>query len=92
MGAVDVRDINLDTAVKFEDKMICVDVGASHPLNRPARITIEGIYVPDGRDGARYKAKLQKAAERAGGKFVDYLPTDGKWLFDVNHFVTNAAA
>jgi len=85
-GAVDVRGIDLDKAVQFGNKELRVDVGARHSLNGPARVALEGIFVPDGRDCARYETKLRHVTQRAGATFLSFAPAHGVWRFQVDCF------
>merc|ERR1719399_2273423 len=85
-GAVDVRGINLDKAVQFGNKGLRIDVGMRHPLNSPAKVTLEGIFVPGGRDCARYEQQLRQATQCAGATFLGFAPNDGVWRFEVDRF------
>ena len=76
----------MSVAVQFGNKELRVDVGTRHPLNSPAKVTLEGIFVPGGRDCARYEQKLRQATQCAGATFLGFAPNDGVWRFEVDRF------
>ncbi|KAL3914667.1 MAG: hypothetical protein SGARI_000004 [Bacillariaceae sp.] len=97
-GAVDVRGANLDKIVVIEPKAVSVyteeeDNGTKPTvgtkLNRPAILTMEGIFPPEGASPEameKYKRKIAKQTMRMDADLIDYDPATGEWKLKVKHF------
>ncbi|CAG5118198.1 unnamed protein product, partial [Candidula unifasciata] len=66
-------------------------------LNKKAEITLDCVWPsdkstrspiknPDRLKLMNYAEKLEETAAKIGGKFIDYRPETGSWVFQVNHF------
>lgn len=86
-GHTDVRGLDLDSLVRFAHREVEVVVQTDHPLNKPACITLENIFVPNGKDCQQFCDKVERMTTKAGNKLVDYAPATGRWSFDVLGFV-----
>ena len=86
-GHTDVRGLDLDSLVRFAHREIEVVVKTGHPLNKPACITLENVFVPNGKDCQQFCDKVERMTTKAGNKLVDYAPATGRWSFDVLGFV-----
>jgi len=99
-GAVDVRGVDIDTVVIIESKNVSVYDEAEETgekpqqgskLNRPAVITMYGVYPKDGaQSSAEAKAKLtrkiKKTTEKMGAELLSFEEESGLWMFRVGHF------
>jgi hypothetical protein len=96
-GAVDVRFADLDRIILIEPKSVSVyteeeemgikpEVGVK--LNRPAVLTLEGVFPPDGGPEVveKFKRKVAKQTLKLKAELVDYDPDSGIWKLRVNHF------
>jgi hypothetical protein len=86
-GHTDVRGLDLDSLVRFAHREVEVVVKTGHPLNKPACITLENVFVPNGKDCQQFCDKVERMTTKAGNKLVDYAPATGRWSFDVLGFV-----
>ena len=99
-GAVDVRGVDLDSTVVIESKNVSVyddaELNGNKPkqgskLNRPAVITMFGIY-PKAGSGASSEAKekfakrIKKTTKEMGAELISFDPDGGEWKFRVGHF------
>uniref|UniRef100_UPI00358ED8AF nuclear pore complex protein Nup98-Nup96-like n=1 Tax=Myxine glutinosa TaxID=7769 RepID=UPI00358ED8AF len=104
-GPVDVTGLNLDTIVRIRRRGVVVypDETTKPPcgmgLNRPAEVTLEGIWptdktsrehikCPERLARLRFADRLEDATRRQGARFRDYRPETGSWIFEVTHFST----
>ncbi|BFZ15130.1 hypothetical protein BsWGS_18167 [Bradybaena similaris] len=66
-------------------------------LNKKAEITLDCVWPtdkstrspiksPDRLKLMNYTEKLEETTAKIGGKFIDYRPETGSWVFQVNHF------
>lgn len=66
-------------------------------LNKRAQITLDGVWPIDKTTQSpikdyerlmdmRYAVKLERATLKMDGKFLDYRPETGSWVFEVKHF------
>lgn len=97
-GAVDVRGADLDRIVMIEPKSVSVyteeeERGMKPPvgtkLNRPAIITLEGVYPPEGggpESDQKFVHRVAKQTKKMGAELIDYDPSTGKWILRVHHF------
>ena len=96
-GAVDVRGADLDSVVIIEPSSASVymkeeEDGDKPPvgmkLNRPAILTMEGVFPSD--DGAAAKAKFSRRVEKQttkmGAELIQYDASIGTWKLRVHHF------
>ena len=74
---------------------------AGQALNRPAEVTLEGVYKRDKATGEpqtdpasvdAYVRRLKKLAARQSSRFLDYNVQGGVWRFEVDHFSRHAQA
>jgi len=99
-GAVDVRGVDIDTVVVIESKNVSVYDEAEETgqkpqqgskLNRPAVITMYGIYPKDGAESsadakAKLKRKIEKSTKKMGADLLSFEEESGVWKFRVGHF------
>jgi nuclear pore complex protein Nup98-Nup96 len=97
-GAVDVRGANLDKVVVIEPKSVSVyteeeELGTKPrvgtKLNRPAVLTLEGVFPPDGAgsDGVeKFTRKVAKTTKKMDAELISYDPVGGEWKLKVKHF------
>ncbi|XP_010247732.1 PREDICTED: nuclear pore complex protein NUP98A-like isoform X2 [Nelumbo nucifera] len=101
MGATDVRRLELESLVQFNNREVIVYLDESKKppvgqgLNKPAEVTLLNIKCFDKKTGkqytegprvGKYKEMLVKKAQDQGAEFVSYDPVKGEWKFRVNHF------
>ncbi|KAF8402371.1 hypothetical protein HHK36_013326 [Tetracentron sinense] len=101
MGETDVRRLDLESLVQFNNREVIVYMDESKKppvgqgLNKPAEVTLLNIKCFDKKSGQqytegpkveKYKEMLVKKAEDQGAEFVSYHPVKGEWKFRVNHF------
>ncbi|XP_065858400.1 nuclear pore complex protein NUP98A [Euphorbia lathyris] len=101
MGETDVRRLDLESLVQFNNREVIVytDDSKKPPigqgLNKPAEVTLLNIKCFEKKTGRqftegpkieRYKEMLKRKAEDQGAEFVSYDPVKGEWKFKVNHF------
>ncbi|XP_069129368.1 nuclear pore complex protein Nup98-Nup96-like isoform X2 [Argopecten irradians] len=66
-------------------------------LNRKAEITLDCVWPIDKSDrtpiksperlaAMNYQEKIEEITHRIGGRFIDYRPETGSWVFEVKHF------
>jgi nuclear pore complex protein Nup98-Nup96 len=94
---VDVRGLDVDKSINIVSQSVEVylleeEAGTKPPvgskLNKPAVITVEGIY-PDSDDAeSKEKKKLQirRKTQKMGVQFISYDVSTGIWKFRVQHF------
>jgi len=100
-GRTDVRGVDLDTTVHFSPKVVVVypDEAEKPPvgqkLNKPAKVSLQGVYKVDKRTKepmkdadsvAAMEAKLRKHCKSEGLNFIGYDGAKGVWTFAVQHF------
>lgn len=100
-GAVDVRNVDLDSVVTIEARDVAVydaeeEMSTKPPvgskLNRPAIITMVGIFPKDGGENATDEArkkmekKIDKTTKKMGAELLSYDASTGVWKFRVVHF------
>jgi hypothetical protein len=94
-GAVDVRGANLDLSVVIERKAVSIytkeeeegrkpDVGTK--LNRPAILTLEGVFPPESMTPEKYSKKVVRATMKMDAELISYDPNSGEWILRVQHF------
>jgi len=94
-GAVDVRGANLDRIIVIEAKSVSIyaeeeeegrkpEVGTK--LNRPAILTLEGVFPPDPNDPDKFVRKVTRQTQKMGAELVGYDPISGEWILRVKHF------
>eukprot|EP00536_Pseudo-nitzschia_multiseries_P003763 jgi/Psemu1/64310/estExt_Genemark1.C_590048 len=94
-GAVDVRGANLDRIVVIESKSVSIytdeeeegrkpEVGTK--LNRPAILTLEGVFPPDPSDADKFVKKVTRQTVKMGAELISYDPSTGEWILRVKHF------
>mmetsp|Transcript_1191 Transcript_1191/g.2551 ORF Transcript_1191/g.2551 Transcript_1191/m.2551 type:complete len:1749 (+) Transcript_1191:347-5593(+) len=94
-GAVDVRGANLDRIVVIDGKAVSIyteeeeegrkpEVGTK--LNRPAILTLEGIFPPDPNDPDKFVKKVTRQTAKMGAELISYDPAIGQWILRVKHF------
>ncbi|XP_023644706.1 nuclear pore complex protein NUP98A isoform X3 [Capsella rubella] len=101
MGETDVRRLDLESLVQFNNREVIVYMDESKKpavgqgLNKPAEVTLLNIKCVDKKTGKqftegerveRYKTMLKKKAEAQGAEFVSFDPVKGEWKFRVEHF------
>lgn len=101
LGETDVRRLDLEALVQFNNKEVIVyrDENKKPPvgqgLNKPAEVTLLNIKCIEKKTGTqytegpkveKYKEMLKKKAEEQGAKFVSYNPKKEEWTFMVDHF------
>ncbi|XP_048131644.1 nuclear pore complex protein NUP98A-like [Rhodamnia argentea] len=101
VGETDVRRLDLDSLVRFNNREVILyaDESKKPPigqgLNKPAEVTLLNMKCIDKKTGKqyvegpkveKYKEMLKKAAEEQGGEFMSYDPIKGEWKFKVCHF------
>lgn len=81
---VDVRGLDVQTAVSLERGRVAVNA-TSHPtLNSPALVTFFNMAPPAGGDAAAFEARLRRATERAGWGWVGW--EGGEWCVRVGRW------
>ncbi|KAI3993319.1 hypothetical protein MKX01_010062 [Papaver californicum] len=100
-GETDVRNLDLESLVKFNNREVIVYLDESKKppvgqgLNKAAVVTLLNIKCFDKKTGEqymdgvkveKYKEMLMKKARDQGAEFVSYDPIKGEWKFRVNHF------
>lgn len=100
LGDTDVRRLDLDSHVKFNNRevMVYMNEGEKPPvgegLNKAAEVTLLNVkcidkmgnrYI-DGPKVDKYREMLIKKGKEQGGEFMSYDPMTGEWKFRVQHF------
>lgn len=99
-GAVDVRGVDLDSTVVIESKNVSVyddaELNGNKPeqgskLNRPAVITMYGIYPKLGPESTaeakeKFSKKIEKSTKKMGAELISFDADGGVWKFRVGHF------
>jgi len=94
-GAVDVRGADLDLSVVIESKAVSIytkeeeegkkpKVGTK--LNRPAILTLEGVFPPESMAPEKYAKKVARATMKMDAELISYDPAAGEWILRVQHF------
>ncbi|CAN8284455.1 unnamed protein product [Cochlearia groenlandica] len=102
LGETDVRSLDIETMVQFNNREVIVYMDESlkppvgHGLNKPSEVTLLNIKCMDKKtgkqvkeEGARldkYKEMLKRKGEEQGAEFVSYDCVSGEWKFKVQHF------
>lgn len=100
LGETDVRHLDLDSHVKFNNRevMVYMDERDKPPvgegLNKAAEVTLLNVKCIDkmgnwyinGPKVDKYREMLMKKAKEQGAEFVSYDPVEGEWKFRVQHF------
>ncbi|KAJ0235870.1 Nuclear pore complex protein NUP98A [Hirschfeldia incana] len=101
MGETDVRRLDLESLVQFNNREVIVYLDESQKpavgegLNKPAEVTLLNIKCVDKKTGKqftegerveKYKMMLKRKAEAQGAEFVSFDPVKGEWKFRVDHF------
>ncbi|CDY20633.1 BnaC08g14250D [Brassica napus] len=101
MGETDVRRLDLESLVQFNNREVIVYLDESKKpavgegLNKPAEVTLLNIKCIDKKTGKqftegerveKYKTMLKRKAEAQGAEFVSFDPVKGEWKFRVDHF------
>ncbi|CAH8326887.1 unnamed protein product [Eruca vesicaria subsp. sativa] len=101
MGETDVRKLDLESLVQFNNREVIVYLDESKKpavgegLNKPAEVTLLNIKCIDKKTGKqftegerveKYKMMLKRKAEAQGAEFVSFDPVKGEWKFRVDHF------
>ncbi|KAL0794592.1 hypothetical protein Bca101_065969 [Brassica carinata] len=101
MGETDVRRLDLESLVQFNNREVIVYLDESKKpavgqgLNKPAEVTLLNIKCIDKKTGKqftegerveKYKMMLKRKAEAQGAEFVSFDPVKGEWKFRVEHF------
>lgn len=100
-GVTDVRRLDLDSLIQFNDREVIVykDESKKPPigqgLNKPAEVTLlkvicinkkTGQKITDGPRIEKYRNLLNKKATEQGAEFISFDPIKGEWKFKVRHF------
>ncbi|ONM25689.1 Nuclear pore complex protein NUP98A [Zea mays] len=99
-GETDVRCLDLESIVEFNDREVIVykDDSKKPPvgegLNKAAEVTLLNIKCVNKKTGEpcqgarveRYREMLVKKAEEQGAEFVSFDAVKGEWKFRVKHF------
>ena len=99
-GSVDIRGVDLDAIICIESKDVAVydseeSKGTKPPvgskLNRPAVITMHGVYPVNGPDSSpeitnKFERKIRKNTKKMGADLISYDVACGMWKFRVKHF------
>ena len=99
-GAVDVREVDIDTEVIIESKNVSVyddaETTGTKPeqgskLNRPAVITMYGIFPKDGAEASaeakqKLSRKIEKTTQKMKAELLSFESESGVWTFRVGHF------
>ena len=99
-GAVDVREVDVDAEVVIESKNVSVydeaETTGNKPeqgskLNRPAVITMYGIFPKDGAEASaeakqKLRRKIEKTTQKMKAELLSYDSESGIWQFRVGHF------
>ncbi|KAL1222783.1 Nuclear pore complex protein NUP98A [Cardamine amara subsp. amara] len=101
MGETDVRRLDLESLVQFNNREVIVYMDESKKpavgqgLNKPAEVALLNIKCVDKKTGKqftegerveKYKLMLKRKAEAQGAEFVSFDPVKGEWKFRVEHF------
>ncbi|CAN6239926.1 unnamed protein product [Urochloa humidicola] len=101
LGETDVRGLDLESIVEFNDWEVIVykDDSKKPPvgegLNKAAEVTLLNIKCVNKKTGEqyhqgprveRYREMLMKKGEEQGAEFVSFDPAKGEWKFRVKHF------
>ena len=101
LGETDVRNLDLDSHVQFNNREVIVYMDESKKppvgqgLNKPAEVTLLNVKCVDKKTGKQYvngpkvdgyREMLMKKAMEQGAEFVSYGPVEGEWKFRVEHF------
>lgn len=100
LGETDVRHLDLDSHVKFNNRevMVYMDERDKPPvgegLNKASEVTLLNVKCIDklgnryinGPKVDKYREMLIKKAKEQGAEFVSYDPVEGEWKFRVQHF------
>uniref|UniRef100_A0A0A9FQP0 Peptidase S59 domain-containing protein n=1 Tax=Arundo donax TaxID=35708 RepID=A0A0A9FQP0_ARUDO len=101
LGETDVRGLDLESIVEFNDREVIVykDDSKKPPLgeglNKAAEVTLLKIKCMNKKTGEqyregprvdKYKKMLVKKAEEQGAEFVSFDAATGEWKFRVKHF------
>ena len=99
-GAVDVREVDIDAEVVIESKNVSVYDEAEttgikpergSKLNRPAVITMYGIFPKDGAEASaeakqKLSRKIEKTTQKMKAELLSFDSESGVWKFRVGHF------
>ncbi len=99
-GAVDVREVDIDVEVVIESKNVSVydeaETIGNKPeqgskLNRPAVITMYGIFPKDGAEASdeakqKLSRKIEKTTHKMKAELLSFESDSGVWKFRVGHF------
>jgi len=99
-GAVDVREVDIDAEVVIESKNVSVyddaETTGKKPeqgskLNRPAVITMYGIFPKDGAEASaeakqKLSHKIEKTTQKMKAELLSFESESGVWKFRVGHF------
>jgi nuclear pore complex protein Nup98-Nup96 len=99
-GAVDVRCVDIDAEVVIESKNVSVydeaETTGKKPeqgskLNRPAVITMYGIFPKDGAEASadakeKLSRKIEKTTHKMKAELLSFESDSGVWKFRVGHF------
>jgi len=99
-GAVDVREVDIDAEVVIESKNVSVYDEAEttgikpergSKLNRPAVITMYGIFPKDGAEASaeakqKLSRKIEKTTQKMKAELLSFESESGVWKFRVGHF------
>lgn len=97
---VDVRGLDLESIVRFNNREVTVYMKASKKppvgqgLNKPAEVTLlnmksfkkTGEHIIEGPRVERFKEGIIKKTAQQGAEFISYSPVTGEWKFRVKHF------
>ncbi|PSS00336.1 Nuclear pore complex protein like [Actinidia chinensis var. chinensis] len=101
LGETDVRKLDLDSHVQFNNREVIVYMDESKKppvgqgLNKPAEVTLLNVKCINKKTGKQYingpkvdayREMLMKKATEQGAEFVSYGPVEGEWKFRVEHF------
>ncbi|KAF8725770.1 hypothetical protein HU200_020323 [Digitaria exilis] len=101
LGETDVRGLNLESIVEFNNREVIVykDDSKKPPvgegLNKAAEVTLLNIRCVNKKTGEqydegprveRYREMLMKKAKEQGAEFVSFDAAKGEWKFRVKHF------
>ncbi|XP_057469374.1 nuclear pore complex protein NUP98A-like isoform X2 [Actinidia eriantha] len=101
LGETDVRKLDLDSHVQFNNREVIVYMDESKKppvgqgLNKPAEVILLNVKCIDKKTGKQYingpkvdgyRDMLMKKAMEQGAEFVSYGPVEGEWKFRVEHF------
>lgn len=101
LGETDVRGLDLESLVQFNNREVIVYVDDSKKppvgqgLNKPSEVTLLNIKCFDKKTGRqytegpkveKYKEMLKRKVEDQDAEFVSFDPIKGEWKFRVSHF------